>query len=273
MNHFKLVHGTTAPSRYTKIVFIPGKDTKFVKQYQEAEYVSRYTKLAAPPASWTPPVPPDEPLVTVWGSQWITKDPFYANSTAIAKTAVYSGGIGTVDYRYRTQKRITGGDGSISNGPWSSYDNTGTEVSGVLPAAGYDVRFQSQATDSESSDNEFTGWKQIKTQPTIGNFYFMIGGELCEGDLYTATPNETFTIDCALSGGNATDITYKWSIKSGGAGIINGSTNEQCTVDIGDTYVGQVQVQLVVSSNTSSDSPVTKVLTAMVPQSYNHSSQ
>ena len=270
MNHFKLVHGTTAPTRYTKIVFVPGKDTKFVKQYQEATYVSRYTKIAAPPASWTPPA---EPLVTVWGSQWITKDPFYANTTAIAKTAVYSGGKDPVEYRYRLQKRIVGGDGTVSNGPWDSYDNTAQEVSEILPAPGYEVRFQSQASDADEANNEFTGWKQIQPQPTIGTFYFMIEGELCEGDLYTAFQDQTFTVDCALSGGNATDITYKWSIRSGGAGIIGGSTNEQCTVDLGETYVGQVQVQLNLSSVTASDSPVSKVLTVMVPQTYNHLSE
>ena len=266
MKHFKLVHGTTAPTRYTKIIFAPGKDTKFVRQYQEAEYVSRYTKLAAPPASWTPT---SEPLETVWGSMWVTKDPFYANSTAIAKTAVYSGGTEPVSYRYRLQQRVTG-QTDVSNGEWSDYDNVATEIPVLLPAPGYEVRFQSQAQDSVEANNEFTGWKQIKPQPTIGNFYFMIGGELCEGDVYTAYMDETFTVDCALSGGNATDITYKWTVRSGGAGIIGSSTSEQCTYDLGSTYTGTVQCQLNVSSATSSDSPVSKVLTVIIPQSYNN---
>ena len=215
---------------------------------------------------WEPVPGPDpwDDLVTVWGSQWISQE-FYANTTAIAKTAVFSGGEDPVSYRYRLQKRIFGGDGTVSNGPWDSYDNTAIEVSEILPAPGYEVRFQSQASDVNGANNEFTGWKQVTPQPTIGTFYFMIEGDLAENDAYEAYQDQTFTVDAALSGGNATDITYQWSIRSGGAGIIGGSTNEQCTVDLGSTYTGTVQLQLNLSSNTASNSPVSKVLTIVVP--------
>ena len=62
MKHFKLVAGTESPTRYTKIIRNPGADTKYNRTYQETDFISRYTKTAAPGIGYTPPaIPEPEP--------------------------------------------------------------------------------------------------------------------------------------------------------------------------------------------------------------------
>ena len=56
---------------------------------------------------------------------------------------------------------MTGGDGTITNGGWTSYDNTRQNVTYTLPATGVDVRFHSQGKDSGTQENSFTGWRAV----------------------------------------------------------------------------------------------------------------
>ena len=94
MTHEKLVIGTESPTRYTKIIRNPGAGTKYNRTYQEADYVSRYTKtVAGPPAPPPPPteigevtVNPDTVAVAVMGS--------------LSFTAVVTGGDAT-DLKYK----------------------------------------------------------------------------------------------------------------------------------------------------------------------------
>jgi len=83
MTHEKLVTGTESPTRYTKIIRNPGAGTKYNRTYQEAGYVSRYTKTVAGGTSSGPPAPPpteigtvtvnpDSSAVTVMGNQTFT---------------------------------------------------------------------------------------------------------------------------------------------------------------------------------------------------------
>ena len=92
MSHFKLVSYTDKPTRYTKVIFAPGKDTRYVRQYQETDYVSRYTKQVTNSISWSPrPEPEYEPLAVAenGGSNWLGNNVYEVGETVSAKTAAY----------------------------------------------------------------------------------------------------------------------------------------------------------------------------------------
>ena len=105
-------------------------------------------------------VTPD-PIALDMGSAWVTGEPFLEAEVVTAATATYTGGQGNLVYRHRLQTRVTGGDGTITNGSWTIYDNTRQNVSITLPATGVDVRFHSQGKDDNSQQNSFTGWRTV----------------------------------------------------------------------------------------------------------------
>ena len=270
MNHFKLVHGTTAPTRYTKIVFAPGKDTKFVKQYQEAEYVSRYTKLAAPPASWTPPAPPAEPLAVAdgKGANWVGTNVYEIGQVVEGRTAEYVGGVEPVTYRYRFQTKATGSDTWV-NQSWTNTTNAKNPVYFEIAEAGQ-LKLQSQARDSSDPTvqlNSVTGIKTIKPQTTIGAISFLANGIEAAGDNCSALVGSTINVDCITTGGDATNETYTWSIRSGSASIKGSTTNKTCDVELGNEYPGMVQVQCTVRSQNSSNTPQSSVLAVVLAES------
>ncbi len=65
----------------------------------------------------------------------------------------------------------------------------------------------------------------------------------------------------AVTTGDATDLVYAWSIRSGQATIVGGSWYQSVTVNIEGAYPGSVQVQCDITSAYSSDSPGSSVAT------------
>ena len=102
-----------------------------------------------------------DPIALDMGSAWVTGEPFLEAEVVTAATATYTGGQGTLVYRHRLQTRVTGGDGTITNGSWTTYNNTRQNVTYTLPATGVDVRFQSQGKDDNGQVNSFTGWRTV----------------------------------------------------------------------------------------------------------------
>jgi hypothetical protein len=264
MNHFKLVHGTTAPTRYTKIVFVPGKDTKFVKQYQETEYVSRYTKLAAPPASWTPPAPDPDPITIVdgKGANWVSKD-FYISRDVIAKTAQFAGGLAPMTYRARFQTKDSGSN-EWNSEPWITVPNEKVDVTFQLTKP-CDIRFQSQAKDSnDPADqlNSTTGTKKAIPLPTIGTITI-------DPANLAAPPGDIITLTATWSG-DAQDSLPAWKIRSG-PGMIYSTMNIGNTVQVQvnpDASAGSsIQVQCDISNVNTSDTPQSTVATIVVEAS------
>ena len=149
MSYFKLVIGTTTPTRYTKIIRNPGAGTKYNRTYQEAEYVSRYTKTIAGGKDYVPPATPTE--------------------------------IGTVTI---------------------SPDNSAASVMG----------------------------------------------------------NQTFT--AVVTGGDATDLTYKWTVRSGNAQL--DTPDNQASVTYTFIRDGSTQIQCAVSSANSSNSPQSNIAFVVV---------
>ena len=103
------------------------------------------------------------PITLDMGAAWVTGEPFLEAEVVTAATATFTGGDGTLVYRHRLQTRVTGGDGTTTNGSWTNYDNTRQNVTYTLPATGVDVRFQSQGKDANGQVNNFTGWRTVNT--------------------------------------------------------------------------------------------------------------
>lgn len=262
MSHFKLVHGTTAPTRYTKIVFVPGKDTKYVRQYQETEYVSRYTKLAAPPASWIKPDPDPITIVEGKGANWVSKD-FYVSRDVIAKTAQFAGGLAPMTYRARFQTKDSGSN-EWNSEPWVTVPNEKVDVTFQLIKP-CDIRFQSQAKDSnDPADqlNSTTGTKTAVPLPTIGTITLDPANLAAPaGDIITLT---------ATWSGDAQDSLAAWKIRSG-PGMIYSTMNIGNTVQVQvnpDATAGaSIQVQCDISNVNTSDTPQSTVATIVVEAS------
>ena len=101
-------------------------------------------------------IPPMELEV---GATWVSEEPFLEAEVVTAHTATFINGV-SITTRHRLQTRPTGGDGTITNGSWTTYDNTAQDVTYTLPATGVDVRFHCQGTDG-TSINSFTGWRAV----------------------------------------------------------------------------------------------------------------
>jgi hypothetical protein len=152
MSYFKLVHGTTTPTRYTKIILAPGKDTKYNRRYQETDYVSRYTKLAAPPASYVPPAPPAEPLAVVQRTS--TSGSTTLGSTLTGVMAEYTGGEPPVQELYQWQRSDTGDSGWSGVTNWTDVNTqsqTGLTYTTVIDDNGKYLRFASKALDADDN--------------------------------------------------------------------------------------------------------------------------
>ena len=152
MSYFKLVHGTTTPTRYTKIILAPGKDTKYNRRYQETDYVSRYTKLAAPPASYVPPAPPAEPLAVV--KRTSTSGSTVLGSVLTGTLAEYSGGVLPVNEQYQWQRSDTddGGWAGVTN--WTDVNTqsqTGLTYTTIIDDNEKYLRFASKAIDADGN--------------------------------------------------------------------------------------------------------------------------
>lgn len=250
MNHFKLVHGTTAPTRYTKIVFVPGKDTKFVKQYQETEYVSRYTKLAAPPASWTPPTPPAEPLAVAdgKGSNWVGTNVYEIGQVVEGRTAEFVGGVEPVTYRYRFQTKATGSDTWV-NQSWTDTTNEKNPVYFEITEAGQ-LKLQSQARDSSDPIiqlNSITGIKSCVEPAVIGNVTATVFGnpyDLSAGTALTVLVQDPIPVAVQISG--TASVTYNWSVRGDAAAEFSNPIGASTDVTI--ATAGVVTVQCVIQS-------------------------
>jgi hypothetical protein len=212
MSYFKLVHGTTTPTRYTKIILAPGKDTKYNRRYQETDYVSRYTKLAAPPASYVPPGPPAEPLAVAEGkgANWVGTNVYEIGQTVEARTAEYVGGVEPVTYRYRFQTKAKGAD-SWDNGSWINTTNEKNPVFRSIVDTGQ-IKFQSQARDASDPTvqlNSITGVKTIVDPSALVVSTPVVTGEPIVGQTLTCS-------EPTVSGGvGPYQIDYFWVDESG----------------------------------------------------------
>ena len=253
MTHEKLVAGTTSPTRYTKIIRNPGAGTKYNRTYQETEYVSRYTKTVAGGKDYVPPAPPEpeyEELVVApnGGANLVGSNVYEIGQEVTAKTATFTGGNPeTTTYRSRWQSRNTSSD-AWENSSWMNTTNDKNDHSFFIGKPG-EVRFQSQARDT--SDDPVT---QVNSFTTVKQIPFTeIGAVTVDPDQGSVAVMGSQTFTAVVTGGDATDLKYTWTVRSGNAQL--DTPDNQATATYTFIREGTTQIQCSVSSANSDNSP------------------
>tara|TARA_R110002012_G_scaffold107851_1_gene250049 strand:- start:157 stop:960 length:804 start_codon:yes stop_codon:yes gene_type:complete len=241
MSYFKLVNGTTTPTRYTKIIN-PGADTKYNRKYQPTEFVSRYTKTVSPPASWVPPAPPFEPLAVAdgQGANWVGSNVYEVGKTVEGKTAAYTGGLEPVTYRYRFQFKATGSDTWV-NEPWVNTTNAKNPVTYTLTETGQ-IKLQSQARDAQDPVVQLNSVTGIKNVEGIGDITATVFGnpyDLVASPALTILTLDPIPVEIQKSG--SANVTYSWSVRGDAAAEFSNPIGASTDVTIATAGVATVQ--------------------------------
>jgi hypothetical protein len=259
MTHEKLVAGTESPTRYTKIIRNPGAGTKYNRTYQEADYVSRYTKTVAGGTSYIPPAPPEpefDPLAVAdgQGSNWVGGNVYEVGQTIEGRTAAYVGGKEPVTYRYRFQFKATDSDTWV-NESWTNTTNSKNSVT-YTPTETGQVKLQSQARDAQdpvAQLNSVTGIKTIEPQRTIGNVTITADGTpVVFGEPIHTHVNTPVEVIATITGNS--EPNYKWEVRGGYPLSVS---QQAATTTLTFPEEGGPTVTLTVSDSNASDSPVT----------------
>lgn len=202
-------------------------------------------------------VPPSDPLEVAdgQGANWVGTNVYEIGQTVEARTAAYTGGLEPVTYRYRFQTKAVGSDTWV-NGSWTTTTNAKNPVFFNITAPGQ-VKFQSQARDASNPTAQLNSVTGIKTvaQTTIG----AVTVNPDQASVATMG-NETFT--AVVTGGDATDLTYKWTVRSGNAQL--DTADNQSTVTYTFLAAGTTQIQCTVSSANSDNSPLSNLAIVLV---------
>ena len=169
----------------------------------------------------------------------------YSFETITPVSAIYGGGFGPLELRYRLQEDT--GSGWTAVGGWSG-GNPSYDVS--QSAVGDQLRWQTRATDS-------VGQTKISNSPAT-----TVGTATTIGTLSIAPPSTsadagaTITFDALISG--TANPMYIWSVRNG-PGTITSPSNigEQIevTVNAGATSGESISIQVDAQDTSASDNP------------------
>ena len=236
-----------SPTRYTKVIRVPGAGTKYNRRYETTGYVSRYTKSVAPPASYVPPGPDFEPLEIApnQGSNWVGSNVYEVGKTIEARTASYTGGLEPVSYRCRFQWKPKGTTNWV-NGQWMDTENEKTSFFFECTEE-EDIKFQTQARDFQDPVVQLNSTAGTKTCKGIGDITATVFGNPYD---LVATPALTIlTLDpipVAIQKTGASDVTYNWTVRSPAA--VEFSNPIGASTDVTIATPGVVTVQCTIQS-------------------------
>jgi hypothetical protein len=208
---------------------------------------------------WEPVPGPDpwDDLVITSGANLIAENVYEIGQAVNAKTAIFTGGNPeTTSYRSRWQSRRTSSD-AWENSNWMNTTNGKNDHSYFIAKPGQ-IRFQSQARDTSEDPvlqiNSFTSVKEVP--------FTEIGDVTVDPDSTAAAVMGSATFTAVVTGGDATDLTYKWTVRSGNAQLDTPDNQSSATY----TFIrdGQTQIQCTVSSANSSNSPQSNIAFVLV---------
>jgi hypothetical protein len=263
MTHEKLVAGTESPTRYTKIIRYPGSGTKYNRTYQETEYVSRYTKTAAPGISYKPPAPPEpdpepefDPPIVATKAQMSELNVYEVGETIEAFAATWrNGNPDNQTYRSRWQYRATADDAWV-NTSWTTHVNQQVKSTTVIDEPGI-YRFNTQVRDSTvdpvAQVNSFSQSKTIDPPPTtIGLISLTIDDvPVVWGEAVHVPVNTPVHVVATISGD--ANPNYKWEAR-GDYPLMVGSQTATTTLTF--PQEGGPTVTLTATDSTATDSPI-----------------
>ena len=98
------------------------------------------------------------------GANWVGGNTYEVGETVYGRTAMFTGGIEPITYRWRIQTRASSGDSwGSGNGPWTIVTNNKVDISHALTEVGQ-VRIHSQARENNAPNaliNSFTGGQNV----------------------------------------------------------------------------------------------------------------
>lgn len=191
------------------------------------------------------------------GSNLINTNVYEIGQTVIAKTAVFTGGNPeTTTYRSRWQWKELSSDSWVNNS-WVDATNEKNSHPYLITNPGF-IRFQSQARDT--SDDPVT--QLISNTGTREIPFTEIGTVTVDPDQASVAVMGSQTFTAVVTGGDATDLTYKWTVRSGNAQIDTADNQSTATYTFIDA--GTAQIQCSVSSANSDNSPQSNLAIVLV---------
>ena len=191
------------------------------------------------------------------GANLVGSNVYEIGQSVTAKTAVFTGGNPeTTSYRSRWQSKRTSGD-AWENSSWMNTTNDKNDHSFFIGKPG-EVRFQSQARDTSDDPvtqaNSFTSVKEVP--------FTEIGAVTVDPDQGSVAVMGNATFTAVVTGGDATDLKYKWTVRSGNAQL--DTPDNQATVTYTFLREGSTQIQCSVSSANSDNSPQSNLALILV---------
>ena len=237
----------------------PAVRPTMVRELKEPDNKGTEVVMVKGPGTEPGPQPePPKPLAVAEGkgANWVGTNVYEIGQTVEGRTAEYEGGVEPVTYRYRFQTKAAGSDSWV-NQSWTNTTKAKNPVFFEITEAGQ-LKLQSQARDSSDPTvqlNSVTGIKTIQPQTTIGELTVAPSDRAL-----SAGAEQKFT---SAFTGDASDVRYSWSIRSGNAQLVSPNTTSS-TVTYSFFSAGPVQVQCTCFSDNSSDSPQSFVSMAIV---------
>ena len=267
MKHFKLVAGTESPTRYTKIIRNPGADTKYNRTYQETDFISRYTKTAAPGIGYTPPAIPEpeyEPPSEATKAYWRESNVYEIGQTVEAFSGTFQdGNPDTQSYRSRWQERETAGDSWI-NTSWNNHPNEQTKFSREITKVGQ-IRFQTQCRDDTfdpvAQENSFVTVKYIEPLPTSIGAPSLTVDDVAHtyGEVIHCVVNQSLRFHMSTDGD--ADPSFKWEARGSYSMLIS---EQAASTILTFPEQGSVTLTCTITDYSATDSPLTYAMSVYV---------
>ena len=208
------------------------------------------------------PVPGPDPwdelaIAENGGANLVGTNVYEIGQVVTGKTAVFIGGNPeTTTYRSRWQSRVNSQESWV-NSNWLNTTNEKTDHDYTILNPGQ-LRFQSQGRDTSVDPvlqvNSFTSVKDVP--------FTEIGTVAVSPDAASVAVMGSQTFTVVVTGGDATDLTYKWNVRSGSAQI--DTPDNQATATYTFIGAGQTQIQCTVYSANSSNSPLSNLAMVIV---------
>jgi hypothetical protein len=245
------------------MIYTPSVQTTFLPKSNQLDFHVRggvrSTKGRVFGSKPNGPVPEYDELVVApnGGANLIAENVYEIGQQVTGKTAVFTGGNPeTTAYRSRWQWRKLPDD-AWENSNWMNTTNEKNDHAYFIAKPGQ-LRFQSQARDTSDDPvtqiNSFTSVKEVP--------FTEIGAVTVDPDQGSVAVMGNLSFTAVVTGGDATDLKYKWTVRSGNAQL--DTADNQASVTYTFLREGSTQIQCSVSSANSDNSPQSNLALILV---------
>jgi hypothetical protein len=202
-------------------------------------------------------VPPGSDLAILNGANLIAENVYEIGQAVTAKTSTFTGGNPeTTTYRSRWQTRRSSSDSWVNSNWMNTTNDKNSHVYPILAPG--QLKFMSQARDTSTDPvTQVNSFTSVKSVP-----FTEIGTVTVSPDNSAASVMGSQTFTAVVTGGDATDLTYKWTVRSGNAQL--DTADNQASVTYTFIREGSTQIQCAVYSANSSNSPQSNIAFVVV---------